>query len=403
MPNSFAVRIVVAGLAWSAGCRAAPPSGGMLDSMSAATPTTDGAAPADARAAQVAAASSRGASVPAGRPGASAGSAAQSAHAAAAGASGVQAMQARAAAPAAGGGGAGSLPMSVAGTAAARSAGMIMENAGVYSFELGRRRLDVDAAHGARVTRFGLDEHNLLTGPEIDALNYGSTFWPSPQQRWGWPPVPELDSEPYEPLPAAGAVTFESKPGARAKIRVTKRVSAIAADGGVSITYTLANTDDASVAWAPWEITRVAAGGLSFFPSGPGGPVSSQLPVVEQAGITWYQHDPGAIGDEGQKFSADGAEGWLAHVAGRLLFVKRFTDVPPAMQAPAPEAEIALYAAKQYVEIEPQGPYAQLMPAEERSWMVRWYVTELPEDVSAELGSSALVELVRKLVAQPAT
>jgi hypothetical protein len=70
-------------------------------------------------------------------------------------------------------------------------------------------------------------------------------------------------------------------------------------------------------------------------------------------------------------------------------------DVPVSAQAPAPEAEIAIYAAKRYVEIEPQGPFQQLMPAQELSWTVRWSLVELPAGMKPELGSSALIELVR--------
>ncbi|HET8939625.1 MAG TPA: hypothetical protein VFN67_39575, partial [Polyangiales bacterium] len=111
--------------------------------------------------------------------------------------------------------------------------------------------------------------------------------------------------------------------------------------------------------------------------------------------------DPAKISGDGQKFTADGSEGWLAHVSGRTLLVKVFTDVPPDAQAPAPEAEIALYAARGYVEIEPQGPYTELQPGESSSWSVRWLITELPAQVPTELGSQALVDFVRTFIAQP--
>jgi hypothetical protein len=264
---------------------------------------------------------------------------------------------------------------------------------------MGARTFSVDALHGARITHFGLNEQNLLTGPEVDMLNFGSTFWPSPQERWSWPPVPELDSEAYEVKEESDAVSFASRAGMRAKVAVTKRIRALASEDSVEITYSLVNQDSAAVAWAAWEITRVGAGGLSFFPTGER-KVGTQLAVVEQGGVTWFQHDPAKIMGEGQKFTADGAEGWLAHLAGRTLLVKQFTDVPAAAQAPAPEAEIALYAARGYVEIEPQGPYTSLMPGEALTWTVRWFVAELPAQVPAELGSQVLVDFVRTLVAR---
>jgi hypothetical protein len=300
--------------------------------------------------------------------------------------------------PAAGSGG----QAAPAGAGGAGAAGAVAEptleiRGDLHNFKLGRRSFIVDAAHGARITRFGLDDTNLLTGPEVDMLNYGSTFWPSPQDRWGWPPVPELDSEPYDF--AEALFQFKSRPGMRAKVSVTKVVDSLIGEDTVEITYGLTNEDSAAASWAAWEITRVAAGGLSFFPTGER-KVNTQLSVVDQGGISWFQHDPMKISGEGQKFTGDGAEGWLAHVAGRSLLIKKFVDVPADAQAPAPEAAIALYAARGYVEIEPQGPYTELMPGESLTWKVRWIVAELPAQLSAELGSQELVEFVRALVAR---
>jgi hypothetical protein len=299
-------------------------------------------------------------------------------------------------APAAGSGSAPTAGQGVAGSLAAAEPKLQIDG-DLYDFSFGRRSFVVDAAHGARITRFGLDDTNLLTGPELDMLNYGSTFWPSPQERWGWPPVPELDSEPYDFMPVADGGELKSRVGARAKVAVSKRISSTKREDAVLITYSLSNEDSVAASWAGWEITRVPAGGLSFFPTGER-KVNMQLSVVDQGGISWFQHDPLKISGEGQKFTADGAEGWLAHLAGRILLVKQFTDVPADAQAPAPEAEIALYAARSYVEIEPQGPYTALMPGEALTWTVRWIVAELPAQLSAELGSEELVAFVRSLV-----
>lgn len=230
-------------------------------------------------------------------------------------------------------------------------------------------------------------------------LNYGSTFWPSPQARWNWPPVPELDSDAYTVEVQGDTLVCASRPGVRAKVSVHKRVRADAAADGVELEYELTNEDSAPASWAPWEITRVAAGGLSFFPSGER-VIGAQLPVVNQGGVTWYRHDAAQLGGSGQKLSADGAEGFLAHVAGRTLFVKQFMDLPPAQQAPAPEAEIAIYAAPGYVELEPQGAYGALMPGQSVTWRVRWRLADVPQNVPIEVGSTALLQLARGLLAR---
>jgi len=227
-----------------------------------------------------------------------------------------------------------------AGAAGSTSGPMLEIRGDLHNFKHGRRSFVLDAAHGARITRFGLDDANLLTGPEVDMLNYGSTFWPSPQERWGWPPVPELDSEAYVFTEAPAGPSFESRPGMRAKVSVTKVIDSRVGEDTVEITYSLTNEDSVVASWAAWEITRVAASGLSFFPTGER-KVNTQLSVVDQGGISWFQHDPMKISGEGQKFTGDGAEGWLAHVAGRSLLVKKFIDVPADAQAPAPEDRAA--------------------------------------------------------------
>ena len=267
---------------------------------------------------------------------------------------------------------------------------------GKYVWEAGAFSLELDPAHGARITRYGLSGENLLTGPEVDALNYGSTFWPSPQQRWSWPPVPELDSDAYTAQVEGDSLVCSSKPGVRAKVSVVKRVRASVA-GDVELEYSLKNEDAVPASWAPWEITRVAAGGLSFFMSGER-VVNAQLPVMNQGGATWYKHDGRNVGS-GQKLTADAAAGFLAHVAGRTLFVKQFMDVPLAQQAPAPEAEIAIYAAAGYVELEPQGPYSQLAPGASVTWRVLWHLSQVPQDIQIEVGSAQLLELARRLTA----
>jgi len=293
------------------------------------------------------------------------------------------------------GGAAGGMRLAPGGAGQGEPALVPVERAGKYVLERGA--LSFDPAHGARVTRLAWRGQNLLTGPDIDMLNYGSTFWPSPQARWSWPPVPELDSAAYTARVEGDALSCSSQPGTRARVSVHKRVRAGSAADGVELEYTLTNDDSVPASWAPWEITRVAAGGLSFFPTGER-VQGAQLPVTNQGGVTWYRHDPAALAGGGQKFSADGAEGFIAHVAGRTLFVKQFMDVPPAQQAPAPEAEIAIYAAAGYVELEPQGAYTALMPGQSVTWRVRWRLSDVPDEVPIAVGSGALVQLARSLL-----
>ena len=122
---------------------------------------------------------------------------------------------------------------------------------------------------------FALRGHNLLTSSADDLSNggnYGSTFWPSPQANWGgstWPPIPEVDNQPYTAsVDGSTIVVSQGASSARGKVSVTKRFSAILDARAVELKYTLTNADTVAASWAPWEVTRVALSGITFFPTG---------------------------------------------------------------------------------------------------------------------------------------
>jgi hypothetical protein len=271
-----------------------------------------------------------------------------------------------------------------------------------YVLEFADVLVEIDPAIGARISRCEVAGQSLLTGPEVDSTNWGSTFWPSPQARWNWPPVPEIDSQAYSGGIEGNAIVLRSAVaavGEAGKISVSKRFTALSELRALEITYTLKNEDTVMAAWSPWEISRVWPRGLTFFPTGERS-VNTQLQLTTQGGVSWYQHDPSALNPSTQKFTGDGLEGWLAHVAGDKLLLKTFDDVPVAQQAPAPEGEIEIYAAPTYVEVEPQGPFTPLAPGQSLEWSVRWYLRQLPSDVMVGVGSASLLAFVRGLVAQ---
>jgi hypothetical protein len=107
---------------------------------------------------------------------------------------------------------------------------------------------------------------------------------------------------------------------------------------------------------------------------------------------------------EDSKLYADGAEGWLAHVAQGLVFIKTFPDVPPAMIAPM-EGDVELYVndpemdAERYIELENQAAYGMIAPGASVSWTVTWYLRKLPAGMAAT-PSAALAQFVRTTIGQ---
>jgi hypothetical protein len=262
--------------------------------------------------------------------------------------------------------------------------------------ELGSTYFEVEPGHGGRITSLRHAGQELLT--LIGSANYldavGSTFWPSPQT-WPWPPPSEIDSGAYQAtVDPSGVISLVGQPNEATRLRVSKRFAANLTHESVDIEYSMTNVGLEPVSWAPWEITRMPATGLAFWPTG-GAPFGElPLQVTTAAGHTWCE--PKQTEGEAKLF-ADGAGGYLAYLLGDRLLLKRFQDLPASAAAPG-EAEIELYVNPDhdYVEVEHQGAYTSIAPGATVTWKVSWYVRQLPSGVSLSPGSSDLVAFVTK-------
>jgi len=291
-----------------------------------------------------------------------------------------------------------------------------VDKSGNWSFTFGRYRFVVEAARGARVTELSLDGLNLLDPTE------GSTFWPSPQQAWNWPPPLELDSGAYAAESDATSLSLTSDVAPSVGLSVQKRFWVNAASGIVTLEYQLTNEDSVSASWAPWEVTRVRAGGYTFAPRGPGNRTITEdadqhplpltlLPLAPATHrIEWLNYPSLRLTQDNYLTEFDGAEGWLAH-ANRLgkaklpvLFVKSFVDARDA-SLPTNQAEIQLWtsgtANPKLIEVEEQGEEQTLAPGESLTWTVRWSACELSSDVGLVAGSAELAALARAHAVQP--
>jgi hypothetical protein len=274
---------------------------------------------------------------------------------------------------------------------------------GDYVLALGTLSFEVAPA-GARVVDVRLpDGVNLLTGPSVDSTNFGATFWTSPQSAWGWPPPASFDTAPYQVSGSESSLTFSGPADGEVGAQIAKRFTAGPAAAQVDVEYRITAVGG-DREFAPWEITRVFPGGLTFFPTGAGAPRAGggfALPPTRQAaGCTWYQH-PGVAPGADQKLLADGAGGWLAHVAGDVVLIKKFADVPDGAAAPG-EAEIEIFVDGQgrYVEVEEQGAYRPVAEGQTLVWPVTWFVRRLPAGLNATAGSADLVAFVQALVSR---
>jgi hypothetical protein len=134
---------------------------------------------------------------------------------------------------------------------------------------------------------------------------------------------------------------------------------------------------------APWEITRVATGGLTFFPDPSSAAVTSGCgsftpqPVTTLDAYTFFADDAATFADASTKegkFCADGGQkGYEAHLAGNQLLVQAWQDVPALLNVQG-EGEDEFYTdpGLTYEEMENQGPYAPLAGGASSTWTVRW-------------------------------
>ncbi len=255
----------------------------------------------------------------------------------------------------------------------------------------------------------------------VDSSNnnndWGSTFWPSPQAYWSAtcksasPPNFQCNGPPAAVDAAtdvdnggliaadtalsyvgmADTATPKSGTAGGTGVRIRKTFWANSRDSSFSQQYTIFNASKAAIAFAPWEITRFAGGGLSFYPTSMDtvrGVAGLRAMIKDTLGVTWFTYDSTSIPTSGvPKILADGSGGWYAHVdKNRVLFIKKFYDTPLAKGAPlnTNEAECALYTApaKTYQEMELQGPFDTIGVADSVNWTVKWLVRKLPDSVT---------------------
>jgi hypothetical protein len=265
--------------------------------------------------------------------------------------------------------------------------------------EFGDIYFEVNPDVAGRVTSARVMGSELLSARSVNALNYGSTFWTSPQADWHWPPVPEIDSARFAPSSDAlsctlvGPKTVSAAHPAIDGVSITKRFTADLVRNAVFAEYIIRNESQLVKRLAPWEITRVAAGGLTFYASDSPPSGTQMPPTTSVEGHTWFQHSESV--PVHSKLFADG-KGWIAHVTtDRRLLLKSFPDVPPGAAANA-EAEIEIYSHPAYVEVENQGVPVEIAPGSSATWSVRWYMRRLPASVSLSANNPELLQIVQQ-------
>jgi hypothetical protein len=287
----------------------------------------------------------------------------------------------------------------------------VTQSGNLWRLTLGTVIFEVDSAVAGKIATFSID------GTDVVVKNMaatGSVFWTSPQSDWNWPPPAEMDATAYIPSASGNVLTMTGPLGAD-KLSISKRYWGNLDRQAVTVEYTIHNGNSAAVSKAPWEITRVYPGGLTFFPNGEpavrlGDASFGIVPFTSAQGALWFKYNSSDF-TTNVKDGADGLEGWAAHIACGTglqgnwsypnctkspVLIKEWTDIPASAAAPA-EKEVEIYAdgGHSYVEFEQQGAYQSIPAGGTAVWTMHWLLRYLPSTVAPTAGSAELLTWVR--------
>jgi hypothetical protein len=294
----------------------------------------------------------------------------------------------------------------------------VTTNGNMWRITLNTVIFEVDPGTAGKVSTFSID------GTDVVAKNIaatGSEFWTSPQDGWytngnTWPPPNEMTSSAYTPSSSNNVLTMTS-PAWGGGLAITKRFWGNSEHQAVTLEYTIKNGTSAAVSNAPWEITRIYAGGLTFFPNADawvklGGIYSgfTILPVTTSQGVVWF-NDNATSYTSNVKGGSDGLEGWAAHIvcgaglkqtcatgAASPILIKQWADTPASNVILNPsEREVEIYVdqSNTYEEFEQQGLFQPIPAGGSLVWTMHWLLRYLPTTMAPTADNADLLAWVR--------
>lgn len=280
--------------------------------------------------------------------------------------------------------------------------GSIIQSAedGTVLYSAGNLKMRVDPKHGARIVSFSVNDKEILYQGNQGQDNFGSTFLPSPQSFWVWPPPPIINSMPYEMVEKDESFRYISQKDTITGLIAIKELIPGKFGNFIDVKYFFVNTNDTAFSVAPWQNSRLMKGGLFFFESGENVKIRklfNPLPLIQNQGYTWYKDPVGLPKDH--RLSINDGQGWLAYLWNGLLLIQEFENIKPGEFAPG-EGEIESYLSPEwpFIELECQGPYQMLEPGDSLSWHVRWHLLEVTQDVACIPGNLELIRLVESQI-----
>jgi hypothetical protein len=275
-----------------------------------------------------------------------------------------------------------------------------LEN-GLFSISHENITFLINPALGARVISAKIGQKEMLLQERNELLNWGATFWPAPQREWNWPPPFAFQFGEYVPEIKENRLILTGVADPKLGLRVVKTFSYDLVKNCLEIEYQIINESDSVAHVGPWEIVCVPADGSKVFLSLGSTPenVNNSLAFENHDVIGWFDYNTVDL-IPNQKLFNNTPEGWLAHINRQgILFIKTFEVIPAGELTPwQGNAEVYVSKKFEYIELENHGKFAHLKTQESLHYKVRWFVSELPESISAQAISPELVKYVRNVI-----
>lgn len=267
----------------------------------------------------------------------------------------------------------------------------IQENDSLVSVIKDNQEITLSKKYGGRVASLKLNGNEFLYTSNPEG-NWGSTFWVSPQAIWFWPPPKGFDKVPYQYTKQESVAKFEGMDSVNTKIAFLKQYTIDTISKAFLLSYTMTNKDSVAKVVAPWEITRVPYGGITFFPKGE--IIHSGVQLKDTLETSWLYGKSLNFEGKDTKVFADASKGWIAHLQKNMLLVKVFENIDSKKDSPNEETEIEIYLSKgNYIEVEQQGKKSKLNPKEFYTWNVKWFLVEVPANIKTNEISAELLAL----------
>lgn len=233
----------------------------------------------------------------------------------------------------------------------------------------------VDAAKSGRVMELNYKGVPLLTSSDADSRFYGSTLWISPQESF-WPEDAVFDSVEYA-AKVDGVMLVLDSPVCKNGLKVMKEYHLLDGVPGLSIRYTLTNTSDTLLSFAPWSVLRVPPG-VTYFPAD-GNEINTSDGAENFAvtGNSCVWMDQTAIDSEkAWKIFSQGRNGWIAHKHDSVMLVICYPDIE-SEEVPPGQGEVEVFGSPgcRYVELETHGQYKSVKPGGNMTYNMLWIAT----------------------------